>query len=145
MVLSYIGFAVWLTTFPFGGAQTPTAPPASLEGEWNAIELSGMAVAPNIAPHDRQPHLVFTADGRVAGADGCNRVTATSIVKDNGLTFGEIAGTMMACLKTDEISKRFRAALKGTSQWSIVNDRLELYGATGKPLAVFVRRQPKKE
>lgn len=29
------------------------------------------------------------------------------------------------------------AALKGTSHWSIVKDRLEFYGATGKPLAVF--------
>jgi heat shock protein HslJ len=145
MLVSYIGFAVLVATLPFAGAQTPTAPPASLEGEWNAIELSGTAVAPNVAPHDRLPHLVFTADGRVAGADGCNRVTGPYTVKDNGLTFGEIAGTMMACVKTDEISKRFRAALKGTSQWRIVNDRLELYGATGKPLAVFVRRQPKKE
>lgn len=145
MVLSYIGFAVWIAMFPLGRAQTQTQPSTSLEGEWTAIELSGMAVAPNIAPHDRQPQLVFTADGRVAGADGCNRVTGPYTVKDNTLTFGQIAGTMMACLKTDEISKRFRAALKGTNRYSIVNDRLELHGATGKPLAVFVRRVPKKE
>ena len=145
MVLSYIGFTVWLATLPLGGAQAPAALQTSLEGEWNAIELAGMAVAPNVAPPDRQPYLVFTADGRVAGADGCNRVTGPYTVKDNGLTFGQIAGTMMACLKTDDISKRFRAALKGTSHYSIVNDRLELYGATGKPLAVFVRRPPKKD
>ena len=144
MVL-YIGFAVLLATLSFSGAQTPPASQNPLEGEWLAIELAGTAVAPDVAPHDRQPQLVFTADGRVAGADGCNRVTGQYTVKDNGLTFGPIAGTMMACLKTDEISKRFRAALKGTSRWAIVNDRLELYGATGKPLAVFVRREPKKE
>jgi heat shock protein HslJ len=145
MVHSYIGFAIWLVTLALGGAQTPPASQNPLEGEWLAIELAGTAVAPDIAPHDRQPQLVFTADGRVAGADGCNRVTGPYTVKANGLTFGQIAGTLMACLKTDEISKRFRAALKGTSHWAIVNDRLELYGATGKPLAVFVRRVPKKE
>ena len=46
----------------------------------------------------------------------------------------------MACPKTDEIAERFRDALKGTSHWRIVNERLEFYGATGKPLAVFERR-----
>jgi copper homeostasis protein (lipoprotein) len=142
MVHSYIGLAICLVALVLGGPQTSQNP---LVGEWTAIELAGTAVPPNIAPHDRQPYLEFTADGRVAGADGCNRVTGPYASKDNGLTFGQIAGTMMACLKTDEVSKRFRAALKGTSHWSIVNDRLELYGATGKPLAVFVRREPKKE
>ena len=46
----------------------------------------------------------------------------------------------MACPKTDEIANRFHAALKGTSHWSIVKERLEFYGATDKPLAVFERR-----
>jgi para-nitrobenzyl esterase len=46
----------------------------------------------------------------------------------------------MACPKSDEIAKRCRATLTGTSHWSIVKDRLEFYGATGKPLAVFARR-----
>ena len=145
MVHSYIGLAMCLVTLALGGPETPQTSQNPLVGEWTAIELAGTAVPPNIAPHDRQPYLEFTADGRVAGADGCNRLTGPYTVKANGLTFGQLAGTLMACLKTDEISKRFRAALKGTSHWSIVNDRLELHGATGKPLAVFVRREPKKE
>ena len=41
------------------------------------------------------------------------------------------------------LEQRFHAALKGTSHWSIVKDRLELYGATGKPLAVFEKRTEK--
>ena len=143
MVSTSTSLAIWIVTLALG-AQTP-ASQNPLVGEWLAIELAGTAVPPNIAPHDRQPYLEFTADGRVAGADGCNRLTGPYTVKANGLTFGQLAGTMMACLKTDEISKRFRAALKGTSHWAIVNDRLELYGATGKPLAVFVRREPKQE
>jgi heat shock protein HslJ len=145
MVHLYIGLAICLVTLALGGPEAPQTSQNPLEGEWTAIELAGTAVPPNIAPHDRQPYLEFTADGRVAGADGCNRLTGPYTVKANGLTFGQLAGTLMACLKTDEISKRFRAALKGTSHWAIVNDRLELYGATGKPLAVFVRREPKKD
>ena len=46
----------------------------------------------------------------------------------------------MACPEIDEIASRFQEALKGTSHWSIVKERLEFYGATGKPLAVFERR-----
>jgi heat shock protein HslJ len=115
--------------------------PSRLEGTaWNAIELYGTAVSIQSSAPDRQPHLVFGANGRLSGTDGCNRVTGSYIVKDNGIAFGEIAATQMACPNTEEIASRFRAALKGTSHWSIVKDRLEFYGATGKPLAVFERR-----
>lgn len=129
-----------------GGAQTPPASqnsPHGLDGTaWNAIELYGTAVAPDAAPQDRRPHLVFGTGGRLSGADGCNRLTGPYTVTGNGITLGQLAGTQMACPKTDEIANRFRAALKGTSHWSIVKERLEFYGATGKPLAVFERRPP---
>ena len=51
-----------------------------------------------------------------------------------------IASTQMACPDSEDISRRFRGALKGTSHWRLAGARLEFYGATGKPLAVFVRR-----
>ena len=38
---------------------------------------------------------------------------------------------------TADVERRFRGALRGTSHWKIVRGRLELFGATGKPLAVF--------
>jgi heat shock protein HslJ len=103
--------------------------------------LYGTAVASDAAPADRQPHLVFDAGGRLSGADGCNRLTGPYTVKGEAITFGQIAATQMACVKTEEIEKRFRAALKGTAHWRIANDRLEFYGATGTPLAVFERRR----
>ena len=52
---------------------------------------------------------------------------------------GRFAATQMACPDTADVERRFQSALKGTSHWRIVGDRLELYGATGKPLAVFER------
>jgi heat shock protein HslJ len=107
---------------------------------WNAVELYGNPVTADWAPAEHRPHLVFGAEGRLSGADGCNRLTGPYTVEANGITFGQIAATQMACPETDEIAKRFRAALTGTSHWSIVKERLEFYGATGKPLAVFERR-----
>jgi heat shock protein HslJ len=148
MALARVVVAVLLTALSLG-ATSPAATAVlfsqsesiDLEGTaWNAVELYGTAVPADLAPADRRPHLVFGAGGRLSGADGCNRLTGPYTVKGNGITFGAIAGTRMACPKTDELANRFNAALKGTSHWSIVKDRLEFYGATGKPLAVFEKR-----
>lgn len=139
--------AVLVVTMPAGAAHAHTGaaeaqlgPDTLSDTAWNAVELYGTAVPADVAPADRRPHLVFGAAGRLSGADGCNRLTGSYMVKANGITFGQLAGTQMACPNTDEIAGRFRAALKGTSHWSLVNQRLEFYGATGKPLAVFERR-----
>jgi heat shock protein HslJ len=83
--------------------------------------------------------MLFGTDGRVSGSDGCNRLTGPYTVKGEAITFGPIAGTQMACPKTEEIANRLHAALKGASHWRIEGGRLQFYGATGKPLAVFER------
>lgn len=134
------GIRAWAATMLFFVVVVDAAMAQSLEGTaWNAVELSGTAVT-KTGSADPQPHLVFGAEGRVSGSDGCNRLTGPYTVKANGIRFGQLAGTLMACPKTEELAKRFRAALQGTSHWSIVKGRLELYGATGKPLAVFEPR-----
>lgn len=104
---------------------------------WKAIELAGTPTAPQDAK--REAHLVFQT-GRVSGSDGCNRVTGSYELKGDGITFGQMAGTQMACADTGDIEQRFHTALKGTSRWRIVGSRLELMGATGSPLAVFEGR-----
>ena len=115
------------------------SPESSLQGRhWKAIELAGIAV-PSL-PSAREPHLEFQPDGRVSGADGCNRVTGSYTLKGEAITFGALAGTRMACTDTAEIERRFQSVIKGTGHWRITNGRLELMGATGKPLAVFERQ-----
>jgi heat shock protein HslJ len=140
-----IGIAILLalSSFQNPGGTPPTHSdkgPVRLEGtSWNAVELSGTPIATSPAS-DRQPHLTFGTDGRVSGADGCNRLTGPYTAKGNAITFGNLVSTQMACPKTEDIERRFLAAVKGTSQWSIVKGRLELRAATGKPLVVFERR-----
>ena len=149
MTLSHVGLAVWLVVSltsarPIDGTssfQSRSTPAATIEETaWNAIELYGAAVSGDAALPERRPHLVFGAGGRLSGADGCNRLSGRYSVKGNALSFGQIASTRMACPAIDEVANRFQAALKGTSHWSFVKDRLELYGATGKALALFERR-----
>jgi heat shock protein HslJ len=121
-------------------AQTITTPP--LEGTyWRAIELAGTPTPIEVT--SREAHLVFGAGTRLTGSDGCNRLTGNYDLKGDALTFGQFAVTQMACPDTGDTDRRFRAVLKGTSRFRIVGQRLELYGATGKPLGVFERRTEK--
>jgi putative lipoprotein len=122
--------AVAQTTPPAAGGRT-------LEGiYWRAIELAGKPT-PSQDPK-REAHLVFQAGERVAGSDGCNRITAGYQRKDDTLTFSQVAGTRMACADTAEIEGAFQAALKGTVRFRIAGDRLELLDASGARVAAFV-------
>ena len=117
-----------------------TGPAERLAGTaWRAVELAGTPVPAQPSPQ-REPHLVFGTDGRVSGADGCNRLMGPYTEKGEAATFGNLAGTMMACPGTDDLARCFRSALKGSGHWRIEDGRLTFYGATGKPLAVFERR-----
>jgi heat shock protein HslJ len=113
----------------------------SIQGTaWNAVELDGTAVPAQSNSGDLQPYLVFGADGRVSAADGCNRLTGQYTTTATGITFGQLVETQIACPNAEVTAKRFRAAITGASHWRIVMGRLELYGTTGKPLAIFEQR-----
>jgi heat shock protein HslJ len=107
---------------------------------WKAIELNAKPTPDQNA--NREAHLVFQAGGRFSGSDGCNRIMGTYEVKGDALTFGQLAGTQMACLDTVVIEQAFRTALKDTSRWKIVGDRLELLDKSGARVAVFQGRAP---
>jgi heat shock protein HslJ len=113
----------------------------SIQGTaWNAVELYGKAVTTPSGAGDRQPYLVFSADGRMFGADGCSWLTAPYTVTASGITFGKIAGTETAC-SNSEMPEQFRAVIVRASRWRIVMGRLEFYGATGERFAVFEQRR----
>jgi heat shock protein HslJ len=119
--------------------QTPPLTPAGtrpLEGtHWRATELAGKPAPPQDAK--REAHLVFQAGGRVAGSDGCNRITGTFERKGDAVKFGQMAGTRMACVDTAEIEQAFREALNSATRLTVLGDRLGLYDVAGKRLAAF--------
>ena len=74
----------------------------------------------------------------MAGSDGCNRFTGTYTLKGDSVTFGQIAGTRMACINASaEIEQAFRGALQSATRLNVVGDRLELFDGTGKRVAAF--------
>ena len=113
----------------------------SIQGTaWNVVELYGKAVPSQSEAGDQHPYLVFGANGRMSGADGCTWLTAPYTVTTNRITFGAIAGSEPAC-SNSEMAERFRAALASASQWRIVMGRLEFYGTSGERFAVFEQRR----
>jgi putative lipoprotein len=105
---------------------------------WRAVELAGNPLPTQDAK--REAHLVFQTGGRVAGSDSCNRITGSYELKGDGITFGQMAGTQMACPDSADIERGVRAALTGASRWVIVGDRLELFDGAGARLAAFEAR-----
>jgi heat shock protein HslJ len=107
-----------------------------LEGTyWRAVELAGKP-APAQDPK-REAHLLFQADGRVSGSDGCNRVSGTYKREGDAVTFGPMAGTRMACPDTGDIERAFGDALQRAARLTVSGDRLELLDAAGLRLAAF--------
>jgi heat shock protein HslJ len=108
----------------------------SLEGAyWKAVELTGTPIAAQDPA--REVYLQFRA-GRVSGFDGCNRIVGSYQLNGDRVTFGQLAGTRMACLDSSGIEARVQDALSKAQRLSIVGDRLELFDAAGTPVAAFV-------
>lgn len=85
-----------------------------------------------------EPHFILHPDTRRAsGAGGCNRFTGSYELKGDQLTFGETAGTMMACMEGMETEKEFFAALKTVRKAKVSGQQLELLDAEDKPAARF--------
>ena len=80
------------------GCSKKTANVSALNGEWNIVEVDGKAVA---ATDEKLPFIGFdTAEKRIYGNSGCNRMMGTfaaDSLKPGMLSFGQIAGTRMAC------------------------------------------------
>jgi heat shock protein HslJ len=85
----------------------------------------------------RSTHLVFQA-GRLSGSDGCNRITGNYQLKGDAVTFGQMAGTRMACIDAPaEVERAFRDSLRSATRLTSAGDRLELFDATGNRVGAF--------
>ena len=78
--------------------------------------------------------LEFGADGQASGSGGCNTFSGTYSTTDpDGLTFGPLAATEMACLEGDAtaIEEAYFAALSAVTTYQIEADILTLRDAGG--------------
>jgi putative lipoprotein len=117
-----------------GSSQTSDEP---LENTyWKLIHLGDAAVS--FGEQQREPHIIFhPASRRVSGAGGCNRLTGSYELAGDRLSFGRVAGTLMACAGGMGTEKRFLAALAQTTRARITRQHLELLDAAGNVVADF--------
>ena len=113
--------------------------PSHLDGRWilESVTTSSDVRAPTDAR--ATPELTL-AGGAVFGSGGVNRFRGTyESAGEGALSFGGMAATRMAgppSAMSEE--SRFFAALSATVAFRIVDDRLELLGASGETVAVLV-------
>ena len=113
------------------GAEASAGP----AGKWLAEDIGGRGVI-----DDAQTILELAPDGTVSGSGGCNRMAGKARIQESKITFGPLAGTMMACPDAlmDQES-RFHEALKSVRRWQIdpATRKLTLEDDAGTAMVVF--------
>lgn len=117
-------------------AETPSPPNGELLNTyWKLILLNDKEII--VSDNQREPHITFNAENRVSGSDGCNSIMGSYLLEGDKLTFGEMAGTKMACAEGAEQTQAFNEALTKVATYSVYSDQLELRDTTGLVLARF--------
>ena len=124
-------------------AGTPQLPdeagpgPAPLENTW--WKLTQVGDTPVVtAEGQEEPHLILDPkEMRASGSGGCNRMTGRYELNGGRLTFGPMAGTLMACQNGMETEKAFHEAIARVQLWKIEGQRLNLLDAAGAVVARF--------
>ncbi len=108
----------------------------SIEGDWQLVTVGG---APAVAGSEA---TMLLAGGKATGTTGCNRYNGTYTLNGtDGIKFGPIASTMMACagpVMTQE--QAFNAALTATTTYSVAGTTLTFKDASGAAVATFAPR-----
>lgn len=106
---------------------------------WKLVRLGATPVT--VAENQREPHFILQSEtGRVVGSGGCNRMTGSYTLTGDTLTFGQMAGTMMACPDGMDVEREFHKALRKVASWRIEGETLKLFDAAGVSIAEFESR-----
>lgn len=122
---------------------------ASLNGEWNIVEVDGKAI--QNGKEQPSPFIGFDWETkRIYGNSGCNRMMGTFSIdslRPDVLHFGPIAGTRMACpdmtteqrvLEALEKVSSFKVLTAGKEENSV--SKVALCGNDGKQLVVIEKK-----
>lgn len=131
----FMGFAVM--TLASADMSFAGAVPAALVGRWHAESIRRRGVVANI------PTVIdITADGKVTGSGGCNRISGGMTIEEARISFGPLISTEMACAPAIMNQERdFLSALGDARLWRIdeQRDRLILVDAHGRTVLRLLR------
>ncbi|GLR17317.1 hypothetical protein GCM10007940_19320 [Portibacter lacus] len=108
----------------------------ALNDIWALASLNGNPI--NVADYQKHPDLeINLREKRVMGNDGCNSFTGSlAKVDDNYISFGQLAGTRMAC-KNMEGSDQVNANLNSVNAYKINGLKLTFFNANGDELLTY--------
>jgi heat shock protein HslJ len=96
---------------------------------WTLVRVPGVDLPPAVSPS------LTLEEGRASGHAGCNRFTGAYELAGERLTFGPLAGTLMACPPPLEaVERAYLAALARVASWRVEEDALVLLDADGQEL-----------
>lgn len=103
-------------------------------GAWRVEDINGAGII------DRSQVTLEFADGRVAGSSGCNSYTAPVTLSGEGISVGEVVGTLKACAEAlMDQEQKFIAALEAAERFEIdPTGALILHGSGGQ--SILARR-----
>jgi len=114
-----------------------SAAPAALIGRWIAESIRNRGVIDNV-----QTVIDITADGKVTGSGGCNRISGGATVSEARISFSPMISTKMTCAPAilDQESE-FLLALGDARLWRIdeQRDKLILVDAKGVTILRLLR------
>lgn len=116
-------------------------PLASIDGEWNIVEINGSKVTPGESKP--LPFIAFdTATGRISGNSGCNRMMGSFDVnaKPGSLELGAMGSTRMMCrdMTTERNVLNILTQVKGYKKAG--KDKLYLCNASNRPIVVLEKK-----
>lgn len=105
--------------------------------EWYLFELNGKNI--KFGRDDKKPFLILSIEGIVSGNGGCNTYSGSySTSNPNGIQFGVIAATKMACPSSTQLESSFFEVLNSCDNFTLNGDTLSLNKAKMAPLARFI-------
>ena len=116
-------------------AQIVSPPPRPLEGTfWQAVVVGDRQMSLFGVPG---PYLVFERTGRFSGSDGCNGLAGDVKVNGDVVTFARMESTHMMCVGVHDVQRLFDRALTDARRLVVIDNQLELFDATNRPLVIF--------
>jgi putative lipoprotein len=113
-----------------------TAPAALEDSYWKLVTLHGKDIP--VIPNHREPSLILHPEGmRTEVFGGCNEIAGTYKLSGSSLTFGPMAGTLMACPEAADTESAFTRALQESATYHIYGQHLDLIDANRTVVARF--------
>ena len=118
-----------------------------VERDMGLIRRLGLRIRYVVETHAHADHITGAGllrqrtGAKAATPFGCGISPADiQLAHGDKLTFGQMAGTMMACLEGMDVEREFHKALQQVASWRIQGETQELFDAGGVSIAQFESR-----